>query len=38
MKEVFGDKYKAFQTRYCNWRRRNRHNEKSKKARDANEL
>ncbi len=38
MKEVFGDKYKAFQARYCNRRRKNRHNEKSKKARDTNDI
>ena len=37
MKDAYGDKYKTFQTRYCNWRRKNRHNEKVKTARGANE-
>ena len=38
IKEAFGDEYKAFRTKYSYWRRRTRHYETSKKARDANKL
>ncbi len=35
MKDAFVDKNKAFQTKYCNWRRKKCYDEKSKNARDA---
>jgi hypothetical protein len=37
MKKTYGDKYKKYQTRFCNWRRKIRHTDKEKKARAANE-